>query len=90
MWAIEDHHVGKIIRTDNTDRIVIRGPLVTAGLAFVIFNPLDKEVTISSQIEKTYKAADIQARSEFQIKPKGLANVLYVAEDMVVVSGDVL
>lgn len=89
MWAIEDHHVGKIIRADNTDRIVIRGPFVTAGLAFVIFNPKDTEVEIVSQIEKTYKAADTQARVEFKIKPKGLANVLYVAEDMVIVSGDV-
>jgi hypothetical protein len=90
MWAIEDHHVGKIIRTDNIDRLTIRGPSVTAGLAFVVFNPRDTVVTISSQIEKTYKAADTQVRSEFQIKPKGLANVLYVAEDMVVISGDVL
>ena len=89
MWSIEDHHVGKIIRTDNTDRVVIRGPFVTAGLAFVVFNPQDQEVAISSQIEKTYKAADTQARTEFKIKPKGLANILYVSEDMVIGSGDV-
>jgi hypothetical protein len=89
MWAIEDHHVGKIIRVDNTDRIVIRGPFVTEGLAFVIFNPQDAEVVIASQIEKTYKAADTQARTEFKIKPRGLVNVLYVSKDMVIVSGDV-
>lgn len=89
MWAIEDHHVGKIIRADSTDRIVIRGPFVTEGLAFVIFNPHDTEVVIASQVNKTYKAADTQARAEFKITPKGLANVLYVAKDMVIVSGDV-
>jgi hypothetical protein len=89
MWLLEDKHAGKLVKANNESTILIKGPLVTAGLAFVIFNPGDTTTAIISTVEKTYKAASKKLQFNFDIKPNGIANVLYVAENMVIISGDI-
>jgi hypothetical protein len=55
-----------------------------------MFNNTDKSSTIHSLIDYTYRGAFRKPRLFIEFPPRGLANILFVDDTIVVISGDAI
>jgi hypothetical protein len=82
--------VGKILRIDTAGVITIPSGVFSQGDVIVMFNNTDKSSTIHSLVDHTYRGAFRQPRLFIEFPPRGLANILFVDDTIVVISGDAI
>ena len=82
-------NVNTILCVEEGTIIVVPSGVFKKGHAVILFNNSDKTTTIQSEVDKTYVSAFIKPRTMIEFYPRGMANLVFVDDDIAVFSGDV-
>ena len=82
--------VGTILRIDATGVITIPSGVFSKGDVIIMFNNTDKSSTIHSLIDYTYRGAFRKPRLFIEFPARGIVNILFVDDTIVVISGDAI
>lgn len=85
--AVQD--AGKVLNLRETSVVVVPGGVFPTGTVFILFNNSNEFMTIECTTLNAYLSARNKLRTMVEFPPKGLANVLFIDEQTVVLSGDV-
>lgn len=79
-------HLSKIVRVDSTMEIAIPDGVFKQGDILVLFNNTPDFLTLRSDVKTTYRSAHVKAMTHFEWPPRSLMNVLFVADDIAVLT----
>lgn len=78
--------LGRVARFDEQVEVCIPADEFKMGDVLILFNNTDEFMTLRSEIKQSYRSASRSKRSLFEWPPRSLLNVLFVADDIVVVT----
>jgi len=79
-------HLGKIIRLDVLTVVTLPDNVFKQGEILVLFNNTDKFTTLESKVANNYRSAICINKSFFEIPPRALINIVFVADDIAVLT----
>jgi hypothetical protein len=79
-------HLGKIIRLDVLTVITLPDNVFKQGEILVLFNNTDKFTTLESKVTNNYRSAMPKNKNFFEIPPRALINIVFVADDIAVLT----
>ena len=79
-------HLGKIIRLDILTVVTLPDNVFKQGEILVLFNNTDKFTTLESKVANNYRSAMAKNKSLFEIPPRALINIVFVADDIAVLT----
>lgn len=88
-FQLSKEQVGKITRVDNGTVVILPKDVFASGDVLVMFNNSDKFVTIHSSVPNTYVSGRRQKRSAVEFVPRAIASIMFVDNDIAVISGEV-
>jgi hypothetical protein len=78
-------HLGKIIRLDVLTVVTLPDNVFKQGEILVLFNNTDKFTTLESKVT-TYQSAMPKNKNFFEVPPRALINIVFVADDIAVLT----
>jgi len=82
--TLNREHLGKIIRLDVQTVITLPKDVFREGDILVLFNNTGLFTTLESQIEHAYRSSQPMHKSHFEVAPRALVNLVFVADNTVV------
>jgi hypothetical protein len=79
-------HLGKIIRLDVLTVVTLPDNVFKQGEILVLFNNTDKFTTLESKIANTYRSAMPKNKNFWEVPPRALINIVFVADDIAVLT----
>lgn len=79
-------HLGKIVRLDTLTVIEVPDGIFKMGDIVVLFNNTDEFTSLRSWVKNSYRSASPKNRQFFEIPPRALINLVFVADDTLVVT----
>jgi len=79
-------HLGKIIRLDVLTIVTLPDNVFRQGEILVLFNNTDKFTTLESKVANNYRSAIGINKNFFEIPPRALINIVFVADDIAVLT----
>lgn len=79
-------HLGKIIRLDVLTVVTLPDNVFKQGEILVLFNNTDKFTTLESKVANNYRSAISINKNFFEIPPRALINIVFVADDIAVLT----
>ena len=79
-------HLGKIVRLDVLTVVILPDNVFKQGDILVLFNNTDKFTTLESKITNTYRSAMPKNKNFWEIPPRALINIVFVADDIAVLT----
>ena len=79
-------HLGKIIRLDVLTVVTLPANVFKQGEILVLFNNTDKFTTLESKVANNYRSAMPKNNNFFEIPPRALINIVFVADDIAVLT----
>jgi hypothetical protein len=83
---LEREHLGKIIRLDVLTVVTLPDNVFKQGEILVLFNNTDKFTTLESKVANNYRSAMPKNKNFFEIPPRALINIVFVADDIAVLT----
>ena len=84
--TLTKENANKITRIDNGSLVEIPKGVFVKGDMLILFNNSDAVITLDSKIEKTYSSGSKWTNAVIQWPPRGIVNVIFVNDDLVVTS----
>jgi hypothetical protein len=85
-FVLSREHLGKIVRFDDLTVVTLPENVFKQGDILVLFNNTDKFTTLESKITNTYRSATPKDKNFLEIPPRALINILFVADDIAVLT----
>jgi hypothetical protein len=79
-------HLGKIIRLDVLAVITLPDNVFKQGEILVLFNNTGEFTTLESKVTNNYRSAMAKNKNFFEVPPRALVNIVFVADDIVVLT----
>lgn len=79
-------HLGKIVRLDVLTVVTLPDNVFKQGEIIVLFNNTDKFTTLESKVANTYRSAMPKNKNFWEIPPRALINIVFVADDIAVLT----
>lgn len=79
-------HLGKIIRLDVLTVVTLPDNVFKQGEILVLFNNTDKFTTLESKVANNYRSGMPKNKNFFEIPPRALINIVFVADDIAVLT----
>lgn len=79
-------HLGKIVRVDSQMELRVPAGVFHEGEVLMFFNNTDDFLALFSDVENSYRSAGRQKRSVFEIPPRALINLVFVADNTLVMT----
>ena len=79
-------HMGKIVRLDTLTVVYVPEKEFKEGDIIVLFNNTPQPTTLKSEVAVSYRSTYITPRQFFEIPAKGLLNLIWVADDTLVIT----
>ena len=79
-------HLGKIIRLDVLAVITLPDNVFKQGEILVLFNNTGEFTTLESKVTNNYRSAMAKNKNFFEVPPRALINIVFVADDIVVLT----
>ena len=79
-------HLGKIIRLDVLTVVTLPDNVFKQGDIRVLFNNTDNFTTLESKVANNYRSAMPKNKSFLEIPPRALINIVFVADDIAVLT----
>lgn len=79
-------HLGKIVRLDVLTVITLPEHQFKQGEIIVLFNNTDKFTTLESKVTNNYRSTMPKSKNFFEIPPRALINIVFVADDIAVLT----
>jgi hypothetical protein len=79
-------HLGKIVRLDVLTVVTLPDNVFKQGEIIVLFNNTDKFTTLESKVANNYRSAMPKNKNFFEIPPRALINIVFVADDVAVLT----
>jgi hypothetical protein len=79
-------HLGKIIRLDVLTVVTLPDNVFKQGEILVLFNNTDNFTTLESKVANNYRSAMAQNKNFFEVPPRALINIVFVADDIAVLT----
>lgn len=79
-------HLGKIVRVDSQMELRVPVGVFHEGEVLMFFNNTDDFLALFSDVENSYRSAGRQKRSVFEIPPRALINLVFVADNTLVMT----
>ena len=79
-------NANRITKVDNGNVVVIPNGVFTQGDMLILFNNSDSFITLESKVERTYKSGTSWTRKIVEWPPRTIVNVIFVENDLVVIS----
>lgn len=79
-------HLGKIVRVDEQMELRVPADVFKEGDILMFFNNTDDFMALFSDVENSYRSAGRQKRSVFEIPPRALINMVFVADTTMVLT----
>jgi len=79
-------HLGKIIRLDVLTVVTLPDNVFKQGEILVLFNNTGEFTTLESKVTNNYRSAMPKHKNFFEIPPRGLINIVFVADDIAVLT----
>jgi len=79
-------HLGKIIRLDVLTIVTLPDNVFKQGEILVLFNNTEKFTTLESKVANNYRSAIGINKNFFEIPPRALINIVFVADDIAVLT----
>lgn len=77
-------HLGKIVRLDSLTVVEVPEGIFKMGDIVVLFNNTDEFTTLRSDVKNSFRSASAQKKHFFEIPPRALINLVFVADDTLV------
>jgi hypothetical protein len=85
-FVLSREHLGQIVRFDSLTVITLPEHQFKQGDILVLFNNTDKFTTLESKVTNNYRSAMPKNKSFFEIPPRALINIVFVADDIAVLT----
>jgi len=79
-------HLGKIVRLDVLTVVTLPDNVFKQGDIIVLFNNTGEFTTLESKIANTYRSAMPKNKNFWEIPPRALINIVFVADDIAVLT----
>ena len=79
-------HLGKIVRLDVVTVVTLPEKVFKEGDLIVLFNNTDSRTMIESKVECTYRSSMPKHKTHWEIPPRSLVNLVFVADEAVVLT----
>jgi hypothetical protein len=79
-------HLGKIIRLDVLTVVTLPDNVFKQGEILVLFNNTGEFTTLESKVTNNYRSAMPKRKNFFEIPPRALINIVFVADDIAVLT----
>lgn len=79
-------HLGKIIRLDVLTVVTLPDNVFKQGEILVLFNNTGEFTTLESKVTNNYRSAMPQNKNFLEIPPRALINIVFVADDIAVLT----
>jgi len=79
-------HLGKIVRFDEKNIITLPDGVFQQGDFLILFNNTGEFTTLESKVPNSYRSAMPKAKTHFEIPPRALINIVFVADDIAVLT----
>ena len=79
-------HLGKIVRLDVTTVLTLPDNVFKQGEIIVLFNNTDSFTTLESKVANNYRSAMPKNNNFFEIAPRALINIVFVADDIAILT----
>jgi len=79
-------HLGKIVRLDILTVVILPDNVFKQGDIIVLFNNTGEFTTIESKIANTYRSAMPKNKNFWEVPPRALINIVFVADDIAVLT----
>lgn len=79
-------HLGKIVRLDVVTVVTLPEKVFKEGDILVMFNNTDKFTTLESKVKCTYRSSMPKHKTHWEIPPKALINIVFVADNIAVMT----
>lgn len=85
-FVLSREHLGQIVRFDSLTVITLPEQEFKQGDILVMFNNTDKFTTLESKVANTYRSAMPKNKNFWEIPPRALINIVFVADDIAVLT----
>lgn len=85
-FTLTREHLGKIIRFDELALPLLPDQTFKQGDILVLFNNTAHFTTLESKIVQSYRSSMPKAKTHFEIPPRALVNIVFVADDVAVLT----
>jgi hypothetical protein len=79
-------HLGKIVRLDVLTVVTLPDNVFKQGDIIVLFNNTGEFTTLESKIANTYRSAMPKNKNFWEVPPRALINIVFVADDIAVLT----
>jgi hypothetical protein len=79
-------HLGKIVRLDILTVVILPDNVFKQGDIIVLFNNTGEFTTLESKIANTYRSAMPKNKNFWEVPPRALINIVFVADDIAVLT----
>jgi hypothetical protein len=79
-------HLGKIVRLDVLTVVTLPDNVFKQGDILVLFNNTGEFTTLESKVANNYRSAMPKSKNFFEIPPRALINIVFVADDVAVLT----
>ena len=79
-------HLGKIVRLDVLTVVILPDNVFKQGDIIVLFNNTGEFTTLESKIANTYRSAMPKNKNFWEVPPRALINIVFVADDIAVLT----
>lgn len=84
--TLSNEHLGKIVSLNTLTVVTLPENQFKQGDILVLFNNTDQFTTIISDIKNSYRSSHPKKISHFEMVPRSLVNVIFIADDTVVLT----
>ena len=85
-FTLNRDHLGQIVRLDVLAVVCLPDGVFRQGDILVMFNNTDKFTTLESKVEFTYRSSMPKHKTHWEIAPKALVNIVFVADNIAVMT----
>jgi hypothetical protein len=82
-------HANRVTCINNGSVVYLPANVFAQGEMLMLFNNSDNFITLQSHVEKTYQSGRKLPKPVFEWPPRTLVNVIFIANDLAVVSVEI-
>lgn len=85
-FVLKKEHANKLVNIENSTIVVVPVGEFSVGDVLMFFNNSDEFISMRSEIKNSYRSSHPKSYEYFEVPPRALMNVIFIKDDLVVVT----
>lgn len=85
-FVLKKEHANRLVSIENSKVVVVPADEFGTGDVLMFFNNSDEFISLRSEIPYSYKSSHPKSYQFFEVPPRALMNVIFIKDDLMVVT----